>query len=106
MRPPKRKTLSPPEKKTLSRAKDRRNNFGENEEASRKGIPLFKRRANRKVRHADRVNVERGLETADAALHKQLISRKRKAPDVPLGQLIDDKLAERTAREAKAEAAR
>ncbi len=43
---------TPQEKKRLSYAKDRRYTFGENNKASRKGIPVAKARANRAVRHA------------------------------------------------------
>jgi hypothetical protein len=42
---------TPQEKKRLSYENDRRNTYGENSKASRKGIPLAKARANRAERH-------------------------------------------------------
>ena len=54
------KVKSPQDKKSLNLKHDRRNAYGENDKASRKNIPLAKRRSNRAER--------RGVESLAAAL--------------------------------------
>lgn len=45
-----KKSKTPQEKKRLSYQKDRRNSYGENDKASRKAIPLRKKKVNRQNR--------------------------------------------------------
>lgn len=88
---------TPQEKKRLSYAKDRRNTYGENSKASRKGIPLAKARANRAERHtqdhvlATAVGLENNDELAAVEnLVRGVEPRKWiKWPDKPLGQVLD-----------------
>ncbi|ESQ80053.1 hypothetical protein [Asticcacaulis sp. YBE204] len=88
---------SPQEKKKLSYAKDRRNNYGESDKASRKAIPLRKARESRDDRRKTRQiagQIERmDSETADKAESslKQDINRVggwTKSPDQPLGEHV------------------
>ncbi|AYF77683.1 hypothetical protein D7D52_32065 [Nocardia yunnanensis] len=100
---------SPQEKKALSYAKDRRNDFGENDKASRKNIPRTKRILNRTDRHHDRSelaaatgriapNVAEQTETAlRGKRSKWSTTRWRKHPDIPLGEVVRRKLQHRTA---------
>ncbi|WP_148294076.1 hypothetical protein [Azospirillum sp. B4] len=89
--------LTPQEKKALSYAKDRRNDYRENDKASRKAIPLRKARENR----SDRRQVNQALATASSldearaelieSSARQDINRIggwRKTPDITLGDLI------------------
>ena len=89
---PVRRRRSPQERKALDYAKQRRNRYGENPEASRKGIRLGKARGKRLERRSVARELLRG-EDADAAS----IPRKRfeKWPDTPLGEVVQDKLAQR-----------
>ncbi|MFC4930734.1 hypothetical protein [Massilia sp. GCM10023247] len=88
---------TPQEKKRLSYEKDRRNTYGENSKASRKGIPLAKARANRAERHKqDHVLATAvGVEDNDALAAVENLVRNteprywRKSPDTPLGQVLD-----------------
>jgi hypothetical protein len=94
---PHKKRRSPAEKKALSYAKDRRNNYGENDKASRKAIPRNKakgHRANRRraARTLDRFEM---LDLDEAALAENAITsdldrlkRWKKSPDQPLGDHI------------------
>ena len=93
---------SPQEKKRLSYAKDRRNEFGENDKSSRKNIPRHKRRVNRENRHRDQrmltsargpLDVERAA-TAEENLLKVRPRRWRKWPDSPLGDHVRGKLGQ------------
>ena len=87
---------SPQEKKRLSYAKDRRNTYGENSKASRKGIPLAKARANRAERHAqdNLLSSAVAVDGAEALAEVELTVRSveprkwRKSPDKPLGQVL------------------
>ncbi|WP_157359580.1 hypothetical protein [Caldimonas brevitalea] len=98
---------TPQQKKRLSYAKDRRNSFGENSKASRKGVPLAKARANRSERHAqDHLLAQsRGVQTHEelAAVEVQVRSTKprqwRKSADVSLGEV----LARRRQRQAESD---
>lgn len=88
---------NPQEKKRLSYEKDRRNTYGENSKASRKGIPLAKARANRAERHtqdhvlATAVRLENNDELAAVEnLVRGAEPRKwRKWPDTPLGEVLN-----------------
>jgi hypothetical protein len=92
-------TKTPQEKKRLSYEKDRRNTYGENSKASRKGIPLAKARANRAERHTqDHVLATAvGLANIDgmAAVENSVRATEprywRKVPDTPLGKALDRK---------------
>jgi len=93
---------SPQEKKRLSYAKDRRNNYGENDKSSRKNIPRHKRRVNRANRHRDQqalsgargaVDIE-GAATAEENLLKVRPQRWRKWPDATLGVVVGGTLGE------------
>ena len=87
----------PAEKKALSYAKDRRNNYGENDKSSRKAIPARKAWGNRKVRHEIKQAVSL-IPAADDARADVLESSARqdtarvggwkKASDQPLGDHI------------------
>jgi hypothetical protein len=98
-KPPK----TPREKKRESYAKDRRNTYGEDSKASRKGVPRKKRRQNREERRlvnkAYARNVEFDPEVADAAEAELVRKHKEvgrlKHPDKPLGQVLAKKLSQR-----------
>lgn len=91
---------TPQEKKSLSYEKDRRNTFGENSKASRKGIPLSKARANRAERHTQDHILAETLKVADgeqlAQLENQVRATKprqwRKSTDSPLGEVLARRL--------------
>ena len=95
--------MTPQEKKSLSLAKDRRNTFGENSKASRKGIPLAKARANRAERHAqdhllakaELGNSEEDLVSVEVQIRTTKPRQWRKSPDKPLGVVLAKKLAKR-----------
>lgn len=90
---------SPQEKKALSLSKDRRNTYGENDKASRKGIPLAKSRVNRANRHLDRQLLGAATGSADpaagAAVEDGVKGRRRKfwrkEPDQPLAEVLTRK---------------
>ena len=96
---------TPQEKKRLSLAKDRRNTFGENSKASRKGIPLAKARANRSERHTqDRLlaqatagNSEEQLVAAEVQVRSSKPRQWRKSPDEPLGVVLAKRSVKRGA---------
>lgn len=85
-----------PQEKDLSLARDRRNNYGENDKASRKNIPRAKARVNRANRRADSVAFGDVLGSPDEALDTAVADgvegrrRKvwRKRPDEPLGHKL------------------
>ena len=99
---------TPQEKKQLSYLKDRRNNYGENDKASRKNIRRNKRAAtsaNRRQEHlalaalvavgmADDVNAE----AVEQGLHRRRPKAWKKVPDAPLGQLVIGGLKRRASR--------
>jgi hypothetical protein len=96
---------SPQEKKRESYAKDRRNVYGENAKASRKGIPRKKRqqsRAERRVANAP-VVVGKDLDFDRADANDAKLAKKRKEvwrlkmPDLPLGEVLARKSARRAA---------
>lgn len=88
--------MTPQQKKTLSYAKDRRNTYGENSKASRKGIPLSKARDIRAERHEQDHVLTQALRVEELdqldAIENQVRSSKprqwRKSPDQPLGQVL------------------
>jgi hypothetical protein len=101
---------SPQEKKALSYAKDRRNDYGENDKSSRKNIRRNKRIPNRADRHrghqmltaaAERI----AAEAAEAAeqVEDRLVAKKsmwftkrwRKWRDAPLADIVAYKLRRR-----------
>ena len=94
---------TPQEKKALSYEKDRRNDYGENDKASRKAIPLRKRLVNRANRHdarrlLDAATGQADSERADAAEQSALGKRPKrwkKQADKPLADYLADKARRR-----------
>ncbi|MFG1790466.1 hypothetical protein [Nocardia sp. NPDC049149] len=87
---------SPQEKKQLSYAKDRRNNYGENDKASRKNLPRKRARVHRANRHQAHTDLHGAIGPVDAeasdAAEVRLRGRRPKSfykrPDVPLGTFV------------------
>jgi len=87
---------TPQEKKRLSYAKDRRNTYGENSKASRKGIPLSKAKSIRADRHAQdnllgaATTADGPDEFADVELQVRTVGPRqwKKSPDKPLGEVL------------------
>ncbi|NJP30217.1 hypothetical protein FLW53_39710 [Microbispora sp. SCL1-1] len=87
---------SPQEKKRLSYAKDRRNDYGENDKSSRKNIRLSKKRphrANRRLTSQVLKAAEGVVDVGIAAVGEERLLRKRpkswkKFPDAPLGKVV------------------
>ena len=106
------KIKSPKEKKKLSLARDRRNTYGENPEASRKGIRRGKQRRHMEerravghvLRHLKEKPDENELIEADVEAKILTLEKKRKGfrkrADEPLGVVIKRKLARRDKLEA------
>jgi len=100
--------MTPQQKKRLSYAKDRRNTYGENSKASRKGIPLSKAREIRADRHAQDHALAQALRATDPdrldAVENKVRSTEprqwRKSPDEPLGQVLARRAARRGENEA------
>lgn len=93
---------SPQEDKQLSYAKDRRNNYGENDKSSRTSIWLRKRLVNRANRHHDRqvLSSVAGIDDADDVEQKVFAKRRkrwRKCPDLALGVHVESALMARQA---------
>jgi hypothetical protein len=96
---------TPQEKKELSYSKDRRNVFGENSKASRKGIPLSKARANRAERHAQDHALSETLKVSDGeqlaeieqSVHATKPRQWRKSADKPLGDVLERRLVHKKA---------
>jgi transketolase len=101
------KIKSPKGKKKLSLARDHRNTYGENPEASRKGIRRGKQRSHMEERRAvghvlrhlkEKPDEDRAIE-ADVLSKTLTLQKKRKAfkkrADEPLGAVIKRKLARR-----------
>jgi hypothetical protein len=95
---------SPQEKKLLSYAKDRRNDYGENDKSSRKNIPRNKKyphRANRR-RASLVLEAAKGAidEVVEAAAEERLLTRRPKSwkkwRDAPLGEIVQYTLRRRT----------
>jgi hypothetical protein len=104
------KIKSPREKKALSLKRDRRNTYGENPVASRKGIRRGKQRSHMGERRAvsqilsplrERAEESDATE-ADVLVKTAIVMREHKAfkkkPDTPLGVVIKRKLAKRRKR--------
>ncbi|MCR6658047.1 MAG: hypothetical protein NVV72_01415 [Asticcacaulis sp.] len=94
--PPVQKT--PQEKKRLSLLKDRRNNYGENDKASRKWIPLRKAMENRDDRRkvgqalgqVQNLN-EEDVDVLESTIRQdinRIANAWTKSPDIPLGEHI------------------
>jgi hypothetical protein len=101
------KRKSPQLKKALSYKKDRRNTYGENAKASRKGIPRKKRRQARAERRLARTAFQPGAASIDLDrvedIEGRLLLKRRKAyvlkfPDEPLGDVVARKLENRARR--------
>jgi hypothetical protein len=101
------KIKSPREKKALSLERDRRNTYGENPAASRKGIRRGKQRSHMEERRTvgkilsqlkDLAEEEAATESdvlAKTAIVKSSRKAFKKTPDSPLGEVIKQKLARR-----------
>jgi hypothetical protein len=97
---------SPQEKKALSYAKDRRDDYGENDKASRKNLPRKRARVHRANRHRAHQELseatgpadEQAAETAENALRGKRERKFRKAPDVTLAQYVAQRLRRRSER--------
>ncbi len=108
------KQKTPQEKKVLSYAKDCRNNYGENDKASRKNIPLRKAKVNRGYRKRvnqvlGQINCSVDLEKADLLENRARDVRKedwKKYPDTPLGEFIERKLERRESHAGNGKTAR
>jgi hypothetical protein len=91
---------TPQEKKRLSYSKDRRNSYGENSKASRKGIPLAKARANRAECHlqdhllsgALKVDGDEHFAAVENSVRSTEPRQWRKSADMPLGQVLARRL--------------
>lgn len=106
------KRRSPQEKKRLSYAKDRRNEYGENDKSSRKNIARNKKAPHR----ADRKRAHQVLEAAVGAVdevaeeraEERLLGRRpkfwRKWRDTPLGETVVDRLEVRMRLDVEGEA--
>nr|AIA13733.1 hypothetical protein [uncultured bacterium]AIA14923.1 hypothetical protein [uncultured bacterium] len=87
---------TPQEKKALSYEKDRRNNYGENDKASRKNIPLQRAKSHRayrkKVSEAVHAVLSAGDEEQRELEESRALSVKKpdwkKSPDEPLGEIV------------------
>jgi hypothetical protein len=99
---------SPQEKKALSYAKDRRNDYGENDKSSRKSIRRNKRTPNRSDRHrehqvlASATGVTIVAEVVEQAETKLLAKKSmwmtkrwRKYRDAPLADIVENRLRRR-----------
>lgn len=99
---------TPQEKKRLSYAKDRRNVFGENSKASRKGVPLAKARGIRGERHEQdqKLSVAVSAQDEDTLVAVELAVRApkprqwKKTPDKPLQQVLARKARRKVVNEA------
>ena len=101
------KVKSATEKKALSLKRDRRNMYGENPAASRKGIRRGKQRShmgerravNQILSHLREGAGESDADEADVQAKTTLVERKykafKKSPDTPLGVVVKRKLARR-----------
>jgi hypothetical protein len=98
----------PQQKKAFSYAKDRRNEYGENDKSSRKGMRRNKRLPNRADRHREgqvlstvvgHVVAAEAAEQAEVRLRVKrsmwMTKRWRKLRAAPLGEIVADKLRRR-----------
>jgi hypothetical protein len=99
---------SPQEKKALSYAKDRRNDYGENDKSSRKRIRRNKRVPNRADRHREHqvLAIAAGIRVLDEVVEQaeaKLLAKKsmwmtkrwRKYRDAPLADIVENRLRRR-----------
>lgn len=99
---------SPQRKKALSYAKDRRDDFGENDKSSRKSIRRNKRAPNRADRHREHqvLGIAAGVGIVDEVVEQaetKLLAKKsmwltkrwRKYRDAPLADIIENRLRRR-----------
>jgi hypothetical protein len=86
------KKRSPQEKKRLSLARDRRDDYGENDKARRKSIPRRRAKKSRSYRHATR-QVLRVQDAEQANERVRTVRRGEwvKVPDTPLQNSIERK---------------
>jgi hypothetical protein len=85
---------SPQDKKLLSYLKDRRNDYGESDKASRKAIPARKAWVNRTYRRAIReVTRTETNQIDELAVDVEQVRRKpwKKSPDRPLGEHLNNR---------------
>lgn len=90
---------TPQEKKQLSYARDRRNDYGENDKSSRTSIPARKRRANRVNRRLTGSLLAGATGDVDPVLAESVETnaggrrpqRWTKVPDIPLGVHLERK---------------
>jgi len=102
---PERSRRSPQEKKKLSYERDRVNVYGQNDKASRKGIPKRKTASNRSLRRATTELVRKIAQTEDEAprfdagladaTFEGLHPARRKHRDLPLAVTLDKRPATR-----------
>ena len=93
MRPQK----TPQEKKRLSYEKDRRNNYGENDKASRKAIKKrkswvnqsFRRTTKQTLKHS--LNADDEFENVDSKIKEVKKKEWKKVPDIPLKEHLKKK---------------
>jgi len=94
---------TPQEKKRLSYAKDRRNRYGEHAKSSRRSIRRKRERAHRANRRGAGQDLRAVIARVDEelAVHAEqtMLGRRwkvfQKAPDTPLGEVVEDKLRRR-----------
>jgi hypothetical protein len=87
--------MSPQEKKALSLSRDRRNDYGENDKASRKSLPLARARSHRALRREDKAALrdsEAAVETVPLRLRKP---KWRKWPDIALSLMLERQIRRR-----------
>ena len=108
------KQKTPQEKKALSYEKDRRNDYGANDKASRKNIPIRKAKQNRAYRKnvnqiVDKVPNEIDLEKIDL-IESEVRSVKKenwkKYPDALLGNIVKAKIENRELKIGRGKTAR
>ncbi|GAA2775465.1 hypothetical protein [Kitasatospora cinereorecta] len=98
-----RQQRSPQEKKRLSYLKDRRNDYGENQQSSRRNIPRNRRAAHHELRRAESLALQRLRSygpTADDAdprirFGRRRTGRWRKSPDATLAIVVAYRLERR-----------
>jgi hypothetical protein len=109
-----KKVKSPQEKKALSYAKDRRNDYGENDKASRRIIPLRKAKAHRSFRKKLSDILQKSLVVKDSEsleiIENEVKSIRKdnwkKYPDGPLGKYVERKLNDRQRHRGQGKTAR
>lgn len=108
------KQKTPQEKKLLSYAKDRRNDFGQNDKAARRRIPLrkalqrraFRKSANQLLQKASGAAEVEKLEILESKVKSVKKGDWKKSPDAPLGKIVESKLEWRKLHAGKGQTAR